>query len=120
MAQILIIEDDTDFRDILKELMEYQNYDVIVASDGDEGFKMFLDNPTPLVITDIFMPNREGMDLIFKFEQDFPDTKIIVISGGGVVAGDYLKAASMVPNVKAAFEKPFDMDELLQAVKEVL
>ena len=82
---------------------------------------MFRDNPTPLVITDIIMPNIDGVELIFEFQQDFPDTRIIAISGGGKdSASDYLNIVSNIPNVKRAFQKPFAMDELLQAVKEIL
>ena len=121
MAQILIIEDDVEFRNVLKEMLERQDCDVRVASDGEEGIKMFRDNPTPLVITDIIMPNKDGVELIFEFERDFPDTRIIAISGGGKgSANDYLNIARNIPNVKRAFQKPFAMDELLQAVKEIL
>lgn len=119
MAQVLIIEDDDSMRSVLKDMLERQNYEVMVASDGEEGLKMFRDNPTSLVITDIIMPNKEGMELIFEFQQDFPDTKIIAISGGGKgSANDYLNIVSTIPNVKRVFEKPFAMDEMLQAVKE--
>jgi len=121
MARILIIEDNVEFRDVLKKMLERQDYEVMVASDGEEGIKMFRDNPTPLVITDIIMPNKEGVELIFEFERDFPDTKIIAISGGGKgAANDYLNAASNIPNVKRTFQKPFAMDEMLQAVKEIV
>ena len=121
MAQILIIEDDVEFRDVLKEMLERQDYEVMVASDGEEGIKIFRDNPTPLVITDIIMPNKEGIELIFEFQRDFPDTKIIAISGGGKGrAEDYLKSANSLPNVKRTFQKPFAMDDLLRAVKEIV
>ena len=121
MAQILIIEDDDSMRCVLKDMLERQNYEVMVASDGEEGIKMFRNNPTPLVITDIIMPNKEGVELIFEFERDFPDTKIIAISGGGKCsANDYLNMVSNSPNVKCTFQKPFAMDEMLQAVKEIV
>jgi len=121
MAQILIIEDDIEFRNVLKEMLERQDYEVMVASDGEEGIRMFRDNPAPLVITDIIMPNKEGVETIFEFQRDFPDTKIIAISGGGKLkAEDCIKTASLIPNVKYTFQKPFAMDEMLQAVKEIL
>ena len=121
MAQILIIEDDVEYRNILKQMLERQNYEVAIASDGEEGIKIFRENPVPLVITDILMPNKEGIETIFEFEREFPETKIIAISGGGTgPANDYLKAAGSIDNVKRTFEKPFAMDELMTAVKELI
>jgi len=121
MAQILIIEDDVEFRNVLKEMLERQDYEIMVASDGEEGIKMFRNNPTPLVITDIIMPNKEGVELIFELQRDFPDAKIIAISGGGKMkAEDCIKTVSLIPNVKRTFQKPFAMDEMLQAVKELV
>jgi len=67
------------------------------------------------------LPNKEGIETIFEFERSFPDVKIIAISGGGKgPANDYLKTASSIANVKRTFEKPFAMDELLEAVKELV
>jgi len=121
MAQILIIEDDVEFRNVLKEMLERQDYEIMVASDGEEGIKMFRNNPTPLVITDIIMPNKEGVELIFELQRDFPDAKIIAISGGGKMkAEDCIKTVSLIPNVKRTFQKPFAMYEMLQAVKELV
>lgn len=121
MADILIIEDDVKFREVLKEMLERQNYEVIVASDGEEGIRKYRSNPTPVVITDLIMPTKEGMETIFAFLKDFPEAKIIAISGGGRVGGnDYLKTAGRIPNVKYTFQKPFAMNDLLQAVKEIL
>ncbi|MBF0252699.1 MAG: response regulator [Candidatus Omnitrophica bacterium] len=121
MAQILIIEDDVKFSDVLKEMLERQGYGVISAYDGEKGIKLYKDNPVPLVITDIIMPNKEGVETIFEFLRYFPKAKIIAISGGGKIkAGDHLKTVSALPNVKYTFEKPFVMDEFIKAVKEIL
>jgi DNA-binding response OmpR family regulator len=121
MAQILIIEDNDDLRNVLQEMLEKHNYVVMVASDGEEGLKLFRENPVPLVITDIVMPNKEGIETIFDLQRDFPEVNIIAISGGGQLGGgSYLETARGVPNVKKTFMKPFGMDELLQAVRELL
>lgn len=121
MARILIIDDDDMFRDMLKSMIEKNGYDVVSASDGKEGMDLYRKEPTDLIITDIIMPNKEGVELIFEFERDFPDAKIIAISGGGKgSAGGYLDAVSNIPNVKFAFQKPFPMDELLTAVKKLV
>lgn len=103
------------------QMLERQDYEVMVASDGEEGIKIFRENPAPLVITDILMPNKEGIELIFELQRDFPDAKVIAISGGGKIkAEDCIKTADSIPNVKRTFRKPFAMDELLAAVKELV
>ena len=121
MARILIIDDDNTFLDMLKDMIERNGYEVVSASDGDEGMDLYRKEPTDLIITDIIMPNKEGVELIFEFQRDFPDAKIIAISGGGKGnAKDYLNVASNISNVKHAFQKPFAMDEMLAAVKELV
>jgi DNA-binding response OmpR family regulator len=121
MARILIIDDDDRFRDMLKDMIERNGYEVVSASDGKEGIDLYRKEPTDLIITDIIMPNKEGMETIFELRKDFPDVKIIAISGGGKgKAEDYLSSAGLIPNVKRSFQKPFAMDEMLQAVKELV
>ncbi len=121
MARILIIDDNDEFRDMLTTTIKRNGYEVVSASDGKEGIDLYREKPADLIITDIIMPNKEGIEVIFEFHKDFPDTKIIAISGGGGgSAEDYLKMAGLAPNVKCTLQKPFAMKDLLQAVKEVL
>ena len=121
MAQILLIEDDGSLRETIKVLLERKGYEVMTACDGEEGLKMFRSSPTPIVITDIIMPNKEGVETIFELERNFPSVKIIAISGGGKAdAQNYLKAVSLISNVKHTFKKPFSNKELLAVVKELL
>ncbi|KKR02757.1 MAG: Response regulator receiver protein [Candidatus Uhrbacteria bacterium GW2011_GWF2_39_13] len=121
MAQILLIEDNDSMRETLTHILERKGYEVITACDGEEGLRIFRSSPTPLVITDIIMPNKEGVETIFELERDFPHVKIIAISGGGKVeAQNYLKAVSLISNVKHTLKKPFSNEELLAAVKDLL
>ena len=71
MVKILIIEDDVEYSNILKQMLERQDYEVLVASDGEEGIKIFRENPVPLVITDILMPNKEGMKPYLSLRESF-------------------------------------------------
>ena len=121
MVRILIIDDDDTFLDMLKDMIERNGYEVVTASDGKEGMDFYRKEPADLVITDIIMPNKEGVELIFELQRDFPNAKIIAISGGGKMkAEDCIKTVSLIPNVKRTFQKPFAMDEMLQAVKEIV
>jgi len=119
MAKILVIDDDGKFLEIVREYLENEGYEVLVASDGKIGAELYREKKPDLVITDVIMPEKDGAEVIFELEKEFPGIKMIVISGGG--QGDaqaYLKSITAYSNVKYAFEKPFAMDELLGAVKE--
>ncbi len=72
MAKILVIEDDVDFRNVLKTMLERQNYDVTVASDGEEGMRLYSEISPDLVITDLVMPNRGGLPSTSLFEPPSP------------------------------------------------
>ncbi len=119
MAKILVIDDDGKFLEIMREYLENEGYEVLVASDGEIGTELYREKKPDLIITDVIMPEKDGAQVIFELQKEFPGIKIIVMTGGG--QGDaqaYLKSITAFSNVKYAFEKPFAMDELLQAVKK--
>jgi len=119
MAQILVIDDNEQFRDVIREMLSRAGYDVLVASDGKKGTNLYREKKPDLVITDVIMPEKDGAEVIFDLKKEFPDIKIIVMSGGGKGdAQDYLDSITLYSNVKHAFKKPFAMDELIKAVKE--
>lgn len=120
MARILIIEDDQQLRELLRAFLEREGYEVLDAADGEKGLEMQRAQPFDLVITDIFMPVKEGIPTIMEMRRDFPQLKIIAISGGGSIpAVDYLKLAGNV-GAQRVFSKPFGRQELLDAVRELL
>ena len=83
MARILIIDDDEQVRRYLRKILEAQGHEVVAASDGKLGIELCREEPTDLIITDIFMPEKEGLETIGELRRDYPDVKIIAISGGG-------------------------------------
>jgi CheY-like chemotaxis protein len=83
MARILVIEDETDIRGVYRRLLEQAEHEVIEARDGDLGVKLHRKNPTDLIITDIIMPEKDGIETITEIRRDFPRVKIIAISGEG-------------------------------------
>jgi len=121
MARILIIDDDDQFLEILRKMLSQAGYEVLVASDGVEGIDLYRKEQPDVVITDVIMPEKDGAEAIFDLQKEFPDIKIIAMSGGGEVkAEDYLKSITSLSNVKHTFEKPFVFDKMLQAVKELV
>ncbi len=94
MRNILIIDDDEQMRNLLCRAMEYAGFEVEAAADGRKGLRLFEENAYDLVITDLIMPEQEGMETITFLRKKYPDIKIIAISGGGRIGPEtYLPAA---------------------------
>ena len=120
MAKILIIDDDDKFRTMLRQLLERNGHEIKEASGGKEGIKLYRENPTDLIITDLIMPGKDGIETIQEFKKDFPDIKIIAISGGGRLGPqDYLHIAKML-GAQKTLTKPIELPELLKAIEELL
>ncbi len=118
--RILIMDDDRQIRKMVREVIEMEGYTALEASDGRQGIRLCRREPVDLVITDIFMPETDGLQVIREIRQDLPGTKIIAISGGGqTVAGDFLRHAKLF-GADRAFSKPLSLSELARAVRELL
>jgi len=121
VSDILIIDDDSEFREMLKTMMEMEGFNVATAEDGKIGVDLYRLKPTDLIVTDIVMPNQEGVETIYFLQKEFPDVKIIAVSGGGRgKASDYLDSIKRLDSVKGTFQKPFNMDEFVNKVREVI
>ena len=120
MSNILIIDDDTQILRMLRQILERENYHVTEASNGKQGLKLYRENHADLVITDIIMPEKEGIEMIIEVKRDYPDVKIIAISGGGrIKSEDYLDIAKKL-GAHRIFAKPVERKELLNAVRDLL
>ena len=120
MPRILIIDDDIPFRSVLKASLEEMGHDVREAKDGDEGVALYRHEPFDLVMTDLIMPGKEGIETIMDLRRITPGVKIIAMSGGGrVTSVDYLQIAKQV-GAKQVLAKPFLYEELQAAINEVL
>ncbi len=120
MAQILIIDDDSDFRRMLIRMLKQADHEVVEASNGEEAMKIYQKDQTDLVITDIFMPEKEGIETVKELRENNPKVKIIVMSGGGAnLKFSYLDQMKLM-GVQKTFEKPFVTEDFLKAVKELL
>jgi DNA-binding response OmpR family regulator len=120
LTTILIIDDEDLFRAMLKHMLEAEGYDILEASEGGQGVRIFDEKHPDLVITDIVMPDQEGIQTIREIRQKDPRVPIIAISGGGYLASsEYLVAAEALGAIRS-FSKPFDRHELFAAIQEVL
>ncbi len=118
MPSILLIEDDTAVRELLRTCLEGAGYFVQESDTGREGMRKFRKAPCDLVITDIFMPDCDGLDVIRRLRGHHPTVKILAISGGSGTM-DYLKEARLLGAARA-IHKPFEIQTLLQEVAGLL
>ena len=119
MARILIIDDDVQILDMLRQTLEREGFEVVDAPNGEEGIRLYREDPADLIITDIIMPEKEGIETIMELKRDFPDVKIIAISGGGRVdPEEYLHMAEKL-GAKRTFAKPVEREDLLKAIQEL-
>ncbi len=119
MARILFIEDDNLLREVLCRCLTDVGHVVTQAGDGREGLKRFHLDPAELVITDIVMPDQDGLGMITELRKHYPDVPIIAISGASGNASIYLAIAAKL-GARRILTKPFTVPELLRTVNEVL
>ncbi len=120
MRNVLLIEDDNDYRELLKIALEKANYTVTEASNGLSGCRMFKKDFHQIVITDIFMPEKEGIETILEIKELDPEAKIIAISGGGQTGAiDMLSFAGDL-GADVIMTKPIDLKNLISKVAELV
>ena len=122
MARILVIDDEADSRALVREALESDGHEVIPANDGAQGLALQRQRPADLVITDIFMPVADGIETIHDLKKDFPQVKVIAMSGGGRASSrleSVLTTASAL-GIDAFLRKPFDLGTLIESVRRIL
>lgn len=117
--KILVIDDDDMVRDSLALLLRDQGYDVFTASDGYRGMAVFASARPDMVVTDILMPDQEGIETIRRIRSERPDIKIIAMSGGGrIIDIDVLDMARKL-GADDVLAKPFDPEQLLRRISDL-
>jgi DNA-binding response OmpR family regulator len=115
--RVLVIDDDSDLRELIQALLQNEGFDVLSAADGREAFELQKTRPADVVVTDIFMPDKDGIETIFEMRRKFPRTRVIVMSGGGsTLRTDFGSLALELGAVKF-LKKPFQPQELIDAVR---
>jgi DNA-binding response OmpR family regulator len=120
MPRILIIDDDEPFRTMLRMTLTKLGYDVIEAPNGKLGLSLHLASPADLVMTDLIMPEQEGLETIRLLRRKQPEVKIVAMSGGGRInARDFLVVARMF-GANRTLVKPFSREQLEATLAELL
>ena len=120
MAKILVIDDNDLVLHSYKRMLELAGHQVVGASNGNEGTRLYREDPADVVITDMVMPEKDGMETIMELRRDFPEVKIIAVSGGGTIGPYcYLMTARRL-GANRILTKPIDRSELVNAVGEVV
>lgn len=121
MAKVLIVDDEQVIRAMLREFLEDDSHEVMEAENGEQACALYRKSPADLVITDIVMPEKNGIDMIMDLKKDYPDINIVAISGGGGITGryDYLPIASMV-GASNILSKPFSLTEMRKVMSGLL
>ena len=118
MAGILVIDDDSDTRELLRTTLESAGHQVVLAENGRQGVQRFKEKSADLVITDLFMPEQEGLETIKQLKMEFPEASIIAMSGKPT-GGTMLTVAKRL-GATTVLQKPFLPEELLKVVEEAL
>jgi CheY-like chemotaxis protein len=120
LASILVIDDDEQIRKYFRSVLEREGHKVTVSPDGKQGVLKYRENPTDIVIMDILMPEKEGLEAIMELKREFREIKIIAISGGGQIrAEDYLIIAKNIGAMRT-LAKPVERSALLQTVRDLI
>ncbi len=120
MARILVIDDDDAFRPMVKQMLEQAGHEVLEAADGKRGVELYQNETPDLVITDLIMPEQEGIETIIGLIKEDPKAPVIAMSGGGRFTGIDVLGSARKFGAKQTLAKPFKRSELLEVVDEVL
>ena len=118
--RILIIDDEPHILLMLKKMLERSGYEIDMAANGLEGIRLFRETSADLVITDIIMPEKEGLETIREMRMIRDDLKIIAMSGGGKVSAENYLDAAQIFGAARMISKPFTKAEMVSAVRELL
>lgn len=120
MTRILVVDDDPTVRQIIAKVLTRAGHEAEEVGDGSEAIAAFRERPADLILMDIYMPGADGIEAIIRLQQEFPDVRIIAMSGGGHRdKHDVLEMAARL-GAKRTLPKPVGREELLAAVADVL
>jgi CheY-like chemotaxis protein len=120
MPRILVIDDEGPVRMVLRQMLEKEGYEVEEAAEGAAGIQLLSNCLCDLIVTDLFMPGKEGIETMMEVRKRFPQVKVIAMSGGGRMGKLDLLPMAKSFGAQRVLIKPFERKELLEAVKAVL
>jgi CheY-like chemotaxis protein len=120
MAGILVVEDDNELREMIRISLARRKFTVLEAVDGKEAIQRFKPSITDLVVTDLIMPEEDGLKVIIKLKEMKPSLKVIAISGGGKAGpASYLNLAKAL-GADMVYSKPFSINDMIYKIEELL
>ncbi|MDX9959256.1 MAG: response regulator [Clostridia bacterium] len=120
MSDVLLIEDDKDLLELMKDALENAGFNAITAINGNEGIKLFSEQPCRIVVTDLLMPGKEGYETILALKQILPAVRIVAISGGGNTGrGEDLLRHAKAFGAHLTMSKPIVMKDLVEMVGQL-
>jgi len=120
MTNILVVEDDLPVRTVIRRMLEAEGHTVFEAENGKEAMALYHREQIDLVIMDIILPEKEGLETIKELKRESPEIKIIAISGGGKVKPPFYLNLARKFGADRTFEKPFAWKQLVRTVTELL
>ena len=120
MIKILIVDDEVQIRESLKIFLERNGYTISVAADGAEALNIISSETFNLVVMDIIMPEKDGVELLVEIRKDYKNLPVIAMTGGGRIGKqNYLQMAKAL-GASAVLTKPYDLDDFLMVINELL
>lgn len=119
-APIVLVDDDESLRAAMTTILTRAGFNIHSTADGEEALRFIQKNPVSLVITDLIMPQIEGIELIVRLRKARPDLKIIAVSGGGRLRPETFLDAAKSLGAWKVMTKPFSTPDLIAAIREAL
>lgn len=120
MANVLVIDDDAGVRSVVVKMLERDGHSVTGVENGKLALRHFSESPADLVISDVYMPEMDGIECLLRLQEISPDTRIIMMSGGGVISMEEVLETSTLLGAVGSLQKPIDMTQLRTAVAQAL
>ncbi len=120
MNKVLVVDDEEPLRFSIRTILETQDYDVVEASNGNEAIAQVVKENPDLVIMDIIMPEKEGIETILELRSKYPNLRIIAMSGGGRLHAEEFLMVARGLHIVGTLKKPFQLQDLLDMVEKAL
>ncbi len=120
MARILVVDDEAAVRTAIRKFLSRSDHEVVEAADGETALTMYRKDPVDVVIMDIYMPVMDGIETTIRLKHEFPDVKIITVSGGGHMEKTKVLQREAGLGVVRTLAKPLHERDILDAVSQAL
>jgi CheY-like chemotaxis protein len=117
--RVLVVDDDAELRTTTQQLLESEGFSVSVAANGSEALDLLRRRPADIVLTDVFMPEKDGIETIVDLHREFPQAKVIVMSGSEAPRFRNVMVAARELGATRSLPKPLDAGQLIATIREL-